>query len=96
MTKYHISYVGGFLTPSIEDEIIDIHPLIWRSQTLDRVLISWNEIPVEIEDQIENLEKERQRLSNERTIKRMKEDTEESHSKQSVSMKTLKEMFIGR
>ena len=74
MTKmYHISYVSDFLRLSIHDAIIDIHPLIWRSQSLDNVLIAWNEIPEEMEGQIENLEKERTRLSTERTIRWMKE-----------------------
>jgi len=95
MTKYHISYVGGFLAPSIRDEIIDIHPLIWRSQTLDRVLISWNEIPTEIENQIEDLEKERQRLNNERITKMLEKDLTEIENSHKRS-KEAREKFRKR
>ena len=77
MTKYHISCTYKFSgSPhfTIHDAVIDIHPLIWRSKNLDNVLIAWNEIPEEIENQIEDLEKERKRLINERTTRRMQEE----------------------
>ena len=52
------------------------------------MLISWSEIPIELENQIENLEKERQRLSNERTIERMKEDLTEIEDSNKRSKET--------
>jgi hypothetical protein len=75
MTKrYHISYASNLLHLSIHDRIIDVHPLVWRLQSLDNVLIAWNEIPEEMENQIEDLEKQRIQLSTERTLRWMKED----------------------
>ena len=71
---YHISYASDFMHLSIHDKIIDIHPLIWRSQSLDNVLIAWNEIPEEMETKMADLEKARNKLSTERTIRRMEED----------------------
>jgi hypothetical protein len=71
MTKrYHISYTFS-KSFSLRDAIIDIHPLVWRSQQLDTILIAWNEIPVEIEKQIAELEKERDQLRNERIDRRL-------------------------
>jgi len=66
MTKrYHISYTypGSF---SLHDAVIDIHPLVWRSQSEDIILIAWNEIPEEMESQLAQLEKERDQLRSER------------------------------
>jgi hypothetical protein len=57
---------------TIDDEIIDIHPLIWRSKNLDNILISWNEIPEEIESQMAELEKERNRLRSDRIDRRLR------------------------
>jgi hypothetical protein len=71
--KYHISYASNFLHLSIHDKIIDVHPLVWRSQSLDNVLIAWNEIPEEMETKMANLEKERERLCTERTLRWLKE-----------------------
>jgi hypothetical protein len=74
MTKmYHISYASDFLHLSIHDAIIDVHPLVWRSQSLDNILIAWNEIPEEMAVQIENLEKERKRLLEERLRRRLED-----------------------
>jgi hypothetical protein len=49
--RYHISYAfsGSF---SLHDAIIDIHPLVWRSQRLDAILIAWNEISEEMESEL--------------------------------------------
>jgi len=73
MTKYHISYVSYLLRLTIYDDIIDIHPLIWRSKNLDDVLIAWSEIPEEIENQVEEIEKERIRLIKERTTRQLED-----------------------
>lgn len=63
---------NNFLDLTIHDEIIDIHPLIWRSKNLDNILISWNEIPEEIESQMAELEKERNRLRSDRIDRRLR------------------------
>jgi hypothetical protein len=71
---YHICYANSFFHLSIHDEIIDVHPLVWRSKSLDNILIAWNEIPEEMKNQLEDLEKERSRLFTERTLRWMKEE----------------------
>jgi hypothetical protein len=76
MTKrYHTSYCYNdpFFNGKIYDIILNYHPLIWQAENgCGTVLIAWNEIPKEMEDQVAELEKERGRLVSERIDRRLR------------------------
>jgi len=73
-----------FTSSSFQDDIINIHPLVWRSKHPNSKLITWNEIPEEMEDQIADLEETRNEISNKRIERLMEIDLREKPKKKSL------------